>query len=265
VLALLAASLLEVGFRVPDWRFAAIFPFTLLWTLPLLLRRRSGVAAGLTVTAAAAASSFVTGRTVASAMWLAMVFAFAVMGFYGDRKRAFAAASLGFVFLLIVSVNDQGPILGVMFGSAIFAFGPFAAGAAVRARALRADELVELARRLEAMRDEEARIAVAEERARIAAELNEVIARAVSVMIVQAVAARLSLPRDSARARNSIEAVEETGREALAETRRLLGVLRADQAQPEREPPPGLGGLARAGMPVAAPVLDGALPLGGPA
>src|SRR5689334_12542894 len=89
VLVLLAASLLEVWLRVPDWRWAAIAPFALLWTLPLLLRRRSGLGAGLTVLFAAAASMLVSGRTVASAMWIAMLMAFLVIGMYEeDRVRA---------------------------------------------------------------------------------------------------------------------------------------------------------------------------------
>jgi signal transduction histidine kinase len=263
VLALLVASLLEAWWRAPDWRWAAIAPFALLWTLPLLLRRRSGLAVGLTVMAAAAASMLVTGGTVASAMWVAMLVAFAVIGLYEqDRARAVAGASVGGLLLLAVAVTDQGLHVGVVLTVAILAFAPFAGGLAVRARARRAAELAALAQRLERMRDEEERIAVAEERARIAAELNEVIARAVSGMTAQAGAARVMLRQDPVRARDAIEAVEETGREALAETRRLLGVLRGALARPEREPLPGLAALdvGTLGLPR---VLDGVLPIGG--
>jgi signal transduction histidine kinase len=244
VLALCVASLLEIWLRAPGWRSAALAPFALLWTLPLLLRRTSALAAGLTVLASAAVSMLVSGRTVASAMWIAMLAAFAVIGLYEkDRARAVASASVGVLLLLVVAVSDQGLHAGVVLTAAILGFGPFAGGRAIRARAGRASELADLARRLERMQEEEARIAVAEERAHIAAELNEVIARAVSAMTAQAGAARLMLRQDRPRARVAIEAVEETGREALAETRRLLGVLRSDLAEAEREPPPGLAAL----------------------
>jgi signal transduction histidine kinase len=244
VLALCVASLLEIWLRAPGWRSAELAPFALLWTLPLLLRCRSALAAALTVLAAAASSMLVSGRTVASAMWIAMLVAFAVIGLYEkDRARAVAGASVGVLLLLVVAVSDQGLHAGVVLTVAILGFGPFAGGRAVRARAARAAELAELARRLERMQEEDARIAVAEERARIAAELNEVIARAVSAMTAQAGATRMMLRQDPPRARAAIAAVEETGREALAETRRLLGVLRSDLAEAEREPPAGLAAL----------------------
>lgn len=245
VIALLVGCLVEAWFRAPGWRWAAIAPFAILWTLPLLLRRRSAILAGLVVLAAAAASVGVTGGTVASGMWVAMVAAFAVIGLHEDRARAVAGGTLGYVLLLVVAITDQGLSVYVLVVAAIFAGGPLAAGAAVRARAGRAAELAELARRLERMRDEDARIAGAEERARIVAELNEVVARAVAAMTVQAGAARLMLDQDTAKAREAIAAVEDAGRDALAETRRLLGVLRQDLAEPERQPQPGLAALER--------------------
>jgi signal transduction histidine kinase len=87
--------------------------------------------------------------------------------------------------------------------------------------------------RLEREREEKARAAAAAERARIARDLHDVIAHSVSVMTVQAGAARLLLEEDPQRAREPLLSVEETGRQALAEMRRLLGLLRADQSRAE--------------------------------
>jgi signal transduction histidine kinase len=82
------------------------------------------------------------------------------------------------------------------------------------------------------------RIAAAAERARIADDLHDVIAHSVSVMTVQAGAARLLLGEDPQRAREPLLSVEETGRQALADMRRLLGLLRAeeDEAALAQEP-----------------------------
>jgi signal transduction histidine kinase len=79
-----------------------------------------------------------------------------------------------------------------------------------------------------------------DERARIARELHDVIAHSVSVMVVQAGAARMLLDDDIASARGSLLAVERSGRHALEEMRRLLGILRQDQRETELVPQPGL-------------------------
>jgi signal transduction histidine kinase len=115
------------------------------------------------------------------------------------------------------------------------------------------------------VREQRASRAVAEERNRIARELHDVIGHSVSVMTVQASAVRRRLREDQAVERQALETVEAVGREALAEMRRMVGVLRqADGAPghghdrtPDREPPPGLAQVDRlvgkfhaAGLPV---------------
>ena len=83
-----------------------------------------------------------------------------------------------------------------------------------------------------------------EERARIARELHDIVAHHLSVIAVQSETARLTSPRLSADARSRFEAIAETAREALTETRRLLGILREDAAgEADREPQPGLDRL----------------------
>jgi signal transduction histidine kinase len=98
---------------------------------------------------------------------------------------------------------------------------------------------------------------VGEERRRIARDLHDVVAHAVGVMTVQAGAARLVLEDDPSRAREPLLAVEQAGRQALGELRRLLGILRRDEREPALRPQPGLAALQelaaqaeRAGLPV---------------
>jgi signal transduction histidine kinase len=131
--------------------------------------------------------------------------------------------------------------------------GAWAAGMVVRSRTQHAGELAQKAERLEA----EQLVAVAEERARIARELHDVIAHSVSVMVVQAGAAAAVLKRDPARAAEPLEAVQETGRQALVEMSRLVGLLREHGEEIGLSPQPGLADLdtlvtqvREAGLPV---------------
>jgi signal transduction histidine kinase len=115
------------------------------------------------------------------------------------------------------------------------------AGVFVGRRSAHAREMTERARRLELEQQETAERAVAEERQRIARELHDVIAHSVSVMTVQTGAVRRLLRPDQEKERRALETVEATGREALTEMRRLVGLLRDQGAMPEFSPQPGLG------------------------
>lgn len=97
---------------------------------------------------------------------------------------------------------------------------------------------------LETERDQQAKIAVAAERARIARELHDVVAHAVSVIVVQADGAAYAVRTQPELADRAIKTISATGREALTELRRLLGVLRSEQADEERTPQPGAQSLA---------------------
>jgi signal transduction histidine kinase len=116
-------------------------------------------------------------------------------------------------------------------------------GCLVRERTRRADAFAELERGALAERMQRERTAVAEEREMIGRELQDIIAHSVSVMVVQAGGARRLLGVEPDRARESILTVERTGREALAEMRRLLGVLRRDDDPRALTPQPGLAQL----------------------
>ncbi len=103
--------------------------------------------------------------------------------------------------------------------------------------------LEDKAARLEAERHAQAKVAAAAERARIARELHDVVAHHVSVMVVQADGAGYALRSDPERAQAALSAISSTGRQALTEMRRLLGVLRSADQLTELAPMPGLGEL----------------------
>ncbi len=132
---------------------------------------------------------------------------------------------------------------------------------AAEERAVHAEREREAAERVReaAERDREAaaRVAVAEERARIARELHDIVAHAVSVMVLQVGAVRHKLSDAMAEDRDALRGVELAGRKALAEMRGLLAAMRADGEEAELVPQPGLDGLdslldeiGRAGLPV---------------
>jgi signal transduction histidine kinase len=118
-------------------------------------------------------------------------------------------------------------------------------GAYLRTRRLYVAELRERAARAEREREERARQAVSDERARIARELHDAIAHGVSVMVVQAEAAEEVLVADPSAARGALHKVQRTGREALGELRRLVGILRTPDADSELAPQPGIANLER--------------------
>ena len=119
-------------------------------------------------------------------------------------------------------------------------------------RAAYARELAERARRLEREQRGGGR-AVVEERQRIARELHDVIAHSVSVMTVQAGAVRRLLRPEQQKEREALETVEATGREALTEMRRLVGLLREQGAMPEFSPQPGWARSTRCSTACARP------------
>ena len=110
------------------------------------------------------------------------------------------------------------------------------AGVAVRERAVKAEVAESRATQPERERDTAARIAVAEERTRIARELHDIVAHAVSVMVLQVGAVRHKLPAALSEDREALKGVEQTGRAALAEMRHLLDAMREDGDAPSSDP-----------------------------
>jgi signal transduction histidine kinase len=142
------------------------------------------------------------------------------------------------------------------------------AGFAVRERAEQAEAAELRATQAERERDAAARIAVAEERARIARELHDIVAHAVSVMVIQVGAVRHKLPDALAEDRDALQGVERARRTALTDMRRLLAAMRPNGEEAELAPQPGLDRLdslaeevGRAGLPVQLHVEGEPFPL----
>ncbi|GGV15789.1 two-component sensor histidine kinase [Streptomyces litmocidini] len=130
-------------------------------------------------------------------------------------------------------------------------------GIVVRSRKDHTAGLVDRARRLEIERDQEVRLAAAAERTRIAREMHDIIGHNLSVITGLADGGRYAAARNPERAAQALEAIGTTGRQALAELRRLLGVLRDDEEDAARDPQPTLAdldalitGVRKAGLPV---------------
>ncbi|MGS2615074.1 sensor histidine kinase [Micromonospora sp. LZ34] len=163
---------------------------------------------------------------------------------YADRLRdgvlAGIAAAVG-VVLAALQVDGPGPWWGSAIYFGLVTGGVWLVGLNVRTRRLYVLSLEERAATLEREREAEARAAVASERTRIARELHDVVAHSMAVMIVQADGARYMLDRDPETARAAVKVVADTGRQALEEMRRLVGVLR-EEGRPEAAAGSGAAG-----------------------
>ena len=208
--------------------------------------------------------SFVIGAIVAPAAlsastspFFAAVLAAGVIGAYNDLRHA--AAGLAVILAVLVFVDQRFPDTSVgdyVWPGAFFSAAWFV-GVLLNQRSIKMRELRAKAEKLESEREERARTAVEEERARIARELHDVVGHSVSVMTVQASAVRRLLKEDQEKEREALLVVEQTGREALAEMRRLVGVLRRPEEAPARAPQPSLEHLDR----LVAQVRDAGLPV----
>jgi signal transduction histidine kinase len=210
-----------------------------LLTLPLIVRRRWPLPVFCLVMLGAV-------LTVPSAPYAGlaavMVAAYSVGAYYRYSLAALAliAATAGAIAAAFRADLPSIPEHTVPFLVTI----PFwLVGYALRTRQLRADALADRAARLESEQALATRAALAEERARIARELHDVVAHNVSVMVVQAGAALEVLSSSPDRARQALEAIESTGRGAMGELRSLLGVLSGPLEEAATAPQPGVAQL----------------------
>jgi signal transduction histidine kinase len=140
----------------------------------------------------------------------------------------------------------------------VFFVGPWVVGAVTHDRAARAQEAVARADRLEAEREQEAARIAQEERTRIARELHDIVSHSISVVTIQTQAVRRRLGPEQEQEARDLAMVEATAREALAEMRRLFGVLRTDGETASLAPQPGLAELHRlvASVGTGGPTID---------
>jgi signal transduction histidine kinase len=228
-----------------------LIPAALGATLPLAWRRSAPLpVAAVVASAVVAMTALHSGSQEPQTPILALLILAFSVGAYGEPRPAV----IGLVLLLGALLADEpgdfvvlGPVHGAAWGAGRVLFARQLEAAASRGRA----------GELELERDQ-ARAAMSEERGRIARELHDIVAHNVSVIVMQAGAERLARPQAPAATRETLESIERSGREALVEMHRLLGVLR----EPEQEgvamaPQPGLAELDRlaehvrgAGLPV---------------
>jgi signal transduction histidine kinase len=218
----------DLGPGDTDGPVSAVVVLTLLTVAPLLWRRAHSLRVLLAVTAGVILLSVTdqvgTGAGVAQ---IIAMFGVAVGRTRAPAVAALAVAQTGTVVWISLGAPRATPLTVVANALALFAVWAFARSIGFR-RAYTA-ELEARAERLERTREADTRAAIAEERGRIARELHDVVAHHVSVMTVQATAAQRTLARDPERAREAMSAVEQTGRAALVEMRRLVGILRGHE------------------------------------
>jgi signal transduction histidine kinase len=234
----LVALLLGVGVGAALHRHhlrAEAVPLAICEALPLLWRRRHSGAVVAIVTA-------ITLTSIALGVWATPlplgVALYTLMAIRTDRAaRVVGVASIVAVAIAVLSAG--GPLeFGAAAARVVFLIAAALLGESVGSRRAYIQEIEEKAERLEREQEIEARRATAEEQARIARELHDVVAHALSVIVVQAGAADDAFERDPAAARSSIRAVDDSARSALTDLRRVLGILQQDS--PDYEPQAGL-------------------------
>ncbi len=236
----------------------------LLTTLPVAVRRTHPSAAALVTTAAGLIPSH--GYVYVGYVVSFIVF-YSVAVFVPQGRRVAAVVAAG-VVLAVLGSAIHGAVFGDYFGALSAVVAPAVVGRFVRYQREQSRRLQDLTRQLEHERELNVARALADERARIARELHDVVAHTISVVAIQADAAEAALDADPARARAPLQTIRRSAAEALTEMRRLLAVLRADEPPGELAPSPGLDRLpalidrARAaGVDVALEVTGAARPI----
>jgi signal transduction histidine kinase len=218
------------------FRSADVFGAVLvvLQTVPLAWRRARPVPALVVIGAAGVAFSGLNYLPVTGGVGVTI--ALYSVAAHCDRRRSIACLAgvllVGFAILGLSDVNHHRVAVSDVIAQVLVFTMAWTLGDNLRTRRAYTASLEERAARLEREQDDGARRAVNAERARIARELHDVVAHSVSVMVVQAGAARRVLHRDPDRASEALSSIETTGRQALDELRRLLGMLREYTDQP---------------------------------
>ena len=259
-LGLAAVSVAEVLTNEEiDGPWPAEAAYALALTIPLIWRRRAPLAVLVWVLGVSTLSDVLYGiMDKAGSPFAAVLLAVYASGAYTSRRDSRIAAGILGVFVAVILVFQGEDLVGDIFFIGGIVFSVWGAANIVRSRQELATALAARTVELEHEREEKARLAVAEERARIARELHDVVAHNLSIMIVQAGAERRSLDADRLdETREVLETIELTGRTAMAEMRRLLGMLRRSDDELALAPQPSLGHLdalvsqvREAGMPV---------------
>lgn len=257
--ALLAlAALIEielecwVGHAVADRHRAVTAVAAVFFTAPVIARRAAPRAALIGCLSVALVQTLLGGQLLTAVIGdVVPVIALAYgVGAWPHYRRSMATAGAGLALLVAAQLLpvDGGPDgvgeIAAGIGSSLLLIIPaWFVGRLARERNRRASAFRELATQAAVAQREREVAAIADERSRISCELQDIVAHTVGVMVIHAGAARLMLHSDPDRARDSILTIEQTGRQALADLRQLLGMLRASDDPRALSPQPGLAQL----------------------
>jgi signal transduction histidine kinase len=241
---LVVFGLLSVNRHAHGWAFAP-----LLIGMPIVVRRKYPATVFWTIIAIGAFQVFTPVYIRPSD--LAVPIALYGLAAYRPRRQSLLGLGVGLFGALVLDFRfrpafTHHELVGLSFFFCVLASPmiiAWVAGDSMQYRRAYYASLEEKARRLERERDQQAQIAAATERARIARELHDVVAHNVSVMVVQAEGAAYAMDTSPESTRKALGAIAETGRSALVEMRRLLGVLRTQDGVAERAPQPGIDQL----------------------
>ena len=233
--------------------------FLALATVPLAWRRRAPLLVLVLVLVSASAQSLLLDDWSSFQPFVGLVIAVYSVGAHAEPRTAIIGAAITGAFILPHQIAKvaQGDSATELPGPFILLGAAWLVGRLVGGGRLEAMRLRDRAAALERERDEQARLAVEQERARMARELHDIVAHAISLIVVQARAGRRTLPGEAGPTRESLDTIEETGRQALTEMRRLVGLLRTEGETPALAPQAGLRQLdtlvaqvSEAGLPV---------------
>src|SRR3954468_927832 len=196
-------------------------------TLPVAVRRRWPLAAAVTVAAVVAIQEGLGGDLTENSITPLLTLPMVVYGVsaYCERRRAFAGLAAVLVLIWLEVLLSDNTVGSDFLFTALLVFGPWLVGRIVATRVELANELSDKADRLEREQEKQAQLGGAQGRSRLARQLHDVVAHNVSVMVVQAAAARRMIDHDTTKAKDALGSVEQTGRAALKEMRRMVGML----------------------------------------
>ncbi|SDL11412.1 Signal transduction histidine kinase [Streptomyces indicus] len=248
---------------VPDWQLLVM---SIGFTLPLLWRRRHPLGVLLAMVPFAFLNAWTGAILQAHLASLIPVFSLAVHRPLKQLVPAFLVVTLP---LIPGALRYPLAAWDAAFGPAVWGFSLTALlGIAVRSRMEHLASLVDRARRLEIERDQQAQLAAAAERARIAREMHDIIGHNLSVITGLADGGAYAAKKNPDRAVQALEAIGTTSRQALTELRRLLDVLREESPSADLAPAPALSdldsliaGVRAAGLPVDTTIEGEPVPL----
>jgi signal transduction histidine kinase len=216
------------------WLFSSHAAHPNLWVVaalifPLIFRRRAPMTVFLVISAVAFVQWLVSGPALADSALLVAMFTVAVESAWILVAVALAILETGVVMATVHWTPTGNDVKSWVFLTGL-AIAALLAGVVVRALRSQLDWLAERAARLEIERDQQASLSAAAERARIAREMHDVVSHNIQVMVTLADAAAAAHTADPGRAADTMREVSSTGRQALTDMRRMLGVLREEPA-----------------------------------